>query len=104
MYGKDGEYNLKFVSADGFFEAVYNKSGKLLTQSNDGVNMGTYNYADPETNVLQHANLDVLPYYSYGNVTGVPKPSKLGAYANLDRYKANIDAQNHYNAVYNQVK
>jgi hypothetical protein len=45
MYGTDGEYNLKFISADGHFEAVYNKDGILLTQENDPKNMGTFNYA-----------------------------------------------------------
>lgn len=47
MYGKDGEYNLKFVSADGLFEGVYDKAGNLLTELNDPINMGTYNYCDP---------------------------------------------------------
>jgi hypothetical protein len=39
-YGEDGAYNLKFISQDGHFEAVYNKNGVLLTADNDPLNMG----------------------------------------------------------------
>ncbi|KAL1110006.1 hypothetical protein AAG570_014012 [Ranatra chinensis] len=39
MMGKDGEFNLKFISSDGHFEAVYNKDGILLLQNDDPVNM-----------------------------------------------------------------
>jgi hypothetical protein len=59
MYGKDGEYNLKFISADGHFEAVYNKAGMLLTQKNDPLNMGTFNYAHQLADQITHYNLDV---------------------------------------------
>ncbi|GHV48673.1 hypothetical protein FACS189499_08580 [Clostridia bacterium] len=44
MYGTNGEYNLKFVSLDGKYEAVYNKNGVLLKAENDPINMGTYKY------------------------------------------------------------
>ena len=44
MKGEDGEYNLKFVSFNGFIEAVYNKEGILLDENNDPINMGTYNF------------------------------------------------------------
>lgn len=102
MFGVNGEYNLKFVSFDGLFEAVYNKNCILLTSSNDAINMGTYNYADPENSPVQHGLYDVIPYYQLGNVAQVPKPNTSG-YENLDRYEANSDAQNHYNKIYKQI-
>jgi hypothetical protein len=40
MYGENGVYNLKFLSADGTFEAIYDRQGNLVT---DPRNMGTYN-------------------------------------------------------------
>jgi hypothetical protein len=67
MYGKDGEYNLKFISADGHFEAVYNKDGMLLTQENDPLNMGTFNYAHQVADQITHYNLDVWPYFMWNN-------------------------------------
>jgi hypothetical protein len=47
MYGYDGEFNVKFLSEDGFFEAVYDKNGDLLTDENNPLNMGTFNYGSP---------------------------------------------------------
>jgi hypothetical protein len=67
MYGKDGEYNLKFISADGHFEAVYNKDGIVLTQENDPLNMGTFNYAHQLADQITHYNLDVWPYFMWNN-------------------------------------
>jgi hypothetical protein len=67
MYGKDGEYNLKFISADGHFEAVYNKNGILLTKENDPLNMGTFNYAHQLADQMTHYNLDVWPYFMWNN-------------------------------------
>lgn len=76
MQGKDGDYNVKFVSEDGYHEAIYNKAGDLLTEKNDPVNMGTFNYVDPTGKPAMHAALDVLTYYSYGNCSASPKSSK----------------------------
>jgi hypothetical protein len=67
MYGKDGEYNLKFISADGHFEAVYNRDGIVLTQENDPLNMGTFNYAHQLADQITHYNLDVWPYFMWNN-------------------------------------
>jgi hypothetical protein len=67
MYGKDGEYNLKFISADGHFEAVYNRDGILLTQDNNPLNMGTFNYAHQLADQMTHYNLDVWPYFMWNN-------------------------------------
>lgn len=65
-----GEYNLKFVSKDGKFEAVYNYVGILLDENNDPVNMGTYNYASP-SDMLKHAYLDVMPYTDEWYITSL---------------------------------
>ena len=100
MYGKDGEYNLKFVSADGLFEGVYDKAGNLLTELNDPINMGTYNNCDP-ANAIQHALLDVWPYDNWGNVPGVLKPEL--PFGNTDKFNANKDAQKHYDNIKNQM-
>jgi hypothetical protein len=67
MYGEDSEYNLKFISADGHFEAVYNREGILLTQNNDPLNMGTFNYAHQLADQITHYNLDVWPYFRWNN-------------------------------------
>nr|VFK68666.1 MAG: hypothetical protein BECKUNK1418G_GA0071005_12573 [Candidatus Kentron sp. UNK]VFK73687.1 MAG: hypothetical protein BECKUNK1418H_GA0071006_12523 [Candidatus Kentron sp. UNK] len=62
--GSNGKDNLKFISSDGHYEAVYNaKSGALVT---DVVNRGTYNYASPD-NGFSHFAKDVLPYWRWGN-------------------------------------
>jgi hypothetical protein len=76
MYGKDGEYNLKFISADGYFEAVYNKDGILLTQDNDSLNMGTFNYAHQLADQMTHYNLDVWPYFMWNNTPEAVEMSK----------------------------
>ena len=82
MYGQDGEYNIKFVSSDGKFEAVYNKDGILLTDKNDPLNMGTYNYSSPNAGVgADHMLLDVGPYYIWENIEGVPYPGLSITYA-----------------------
>jgi hypothetical protein len=77
-----GDFNLKFVSADGMYEAVYDKSGTLLTQYNDPVNMGTFNYGNNYTGgALAHFELDMVPYgvlngTGMGNVPGGRSTSK----------------------------
>lgn len=67
MQGPDGVYNVKFVSPDGHFEAVYDKEGILLTEANDPINMGTYNYADPARELFKHVLYDVSPFGDWGN-------------------------------------
>jgi hypothetical protein len=67
MQGPDGVYNVKFVSPDGHFEAVYDKDGILLTEANDPINMGTYNYADPASELVKHVLYDVSPFGDWGN-------------------------------------
>lgn len=94
MYNTDGEYNVKFISKDGYYEAVYNKDGVLLTQYNDSDNMGTFNYSSPNDNKIKHATFDVITYYKWGNVDGGEIPSALGDPVDaLARYALNGDAQ-----------
>jgi hypothetical protein len=68
-----GEYNLKFVSADGFCEAVYNKKGILLTEKNDPVNMGTFNYSAGIRHYNAHFKYDIYPYLKWGNTANSPQ-------------------------------
>jgi hypothetical protein len=70
VFRKDGEYNLKFVSADGYFEAVYDKDGMLLTQDTDPMNMGTFNYANQLRDRMAHYYLDIWPYFKWNNTPG----------------------------------
>lgn len=67
MFGRNGEYNMKFISADGHFEAIYDIEGVKLTEENDSLNMGTFNYGDPINEKLRHAVYDVLPFFEWGN-------------------------------------
>lgn len=76
MQGVNGEYNLKFVSPDGFCEAVYNKNGMLLTEKNDPVNMGTFNYCAGITEVNAHVKYDITPYLQWGNSENSPQKEK----------------------------
>jgi hypothetical protein len=74
-YGEKGysEYNLKFISSEGYFEAVYNIRGELLTEETDPINMGTYNYCHPINNPVGHFKHDVVPWFTYNNVKNEPK-------------------------------
>ncbi|MCL2019436.1 MAG: cellulose binding domain-containing protein [Oscillospiraceae bacterium] len=102
-----GEYNLKFVSTCGKYEAVYNYAGILLNEHNDPVNMGTYNYGITS---IAHLLLDVVPYsdesvVSLGSVILTGEHGKgwfnvPGGYVdcsarseNLNRFNNNISAQ-----------
>ncbi len=59
-----GGPNRKFVTRDGINEAVYDFDGNLVTATED---IGTYNFADPNSDKWGHAHLDLLPWYLYGN-------------------------------------
>lgn len=67
----NGALNVKFVSADGRFEAVYNTGkGEKVT---DPANMGTYNYAPGSFDLLKyidHSIYDKEPWKRWGNVKG----------------------------------
>ena len=64
----DGKKNIKYVSADGHFEMVYNGYNEIQNQYNNPDDMGTYNYYSPTTEPVQHGIYDVIPYLQYGNV------------------------------------
>lgn len=69
----NGALNVKFVSANGRFEAVYNTgTGEIVL---DPVNMGTYNYAPGSMNLIEyylHNKYDKTPWKIWGNVEGTP--------------------------------
>lgn len=70
--GMDGALNVKFISENGRFEAVYNTgTGELVI---DPVNMGTYNYAPGSINpikYLMHNKYDKVPWKKWGNTEEV---------------------------------
>ncbi|MCR8845637.1 hypothetical protein NQ117_18290 [Paenibacillus sp. SC116] len=70
--GMDGAFNVKFISEDGRFEAVYNTgTGELVS---DPVNMGTYNFAPGSINpikYLMHNKYDKIPWKKWGNTREV---------------------------------
>jgi RHS repeat-associated protein len=70
--GQGAAGNVKYVSPDGHYEAVYNKNGNLVT---DPVNRGTYNFNDPVTDPSGHFKNDVWPYWKWGN--GPDDPTSL---------------------------
>ena len=98
-FSGSGLYNLKFISNDGKYEAVYvntygNESNKGLavTDRTDPTNMGTYNYcgeyvSDGAVSIsgARHWFYDIAPYNSYGNTSPDDKP-KPGMH-NDDRFK-----------------
>jgi hypothetical protein len=104
MFGKDGEYNLKFVSSDGHYEAVYDKHGRLLTDKNGSINMGTYNYAGHGAPSWGHSQWDVAPYYVYGNTGKKPGFTNEDIVNNLERFFRNHDAQKRYDKIKAVVK
>jgi len=81
MYGDGGEYNVKFVSNDGYqmFEAVYScnyenySDSPLIDCKSDIHNCATYNFTGPK-DVVSHAFYDVTPYFLYYTVPDVYNP------------------------------
>ncbi|MCG7344914.1 hypothetical protein MHZ92_12270 [Sporosarcina sp. ACRSL] len=68
----DAAYNVKFISSNGRFEAVYHaETGEIV---NDPVNMGTYNYAPGSIipwRYYQHHQYDKVPWKKWGNTNQV---------------------------------
>ena len=96
MYRENEECNLKFVSSDGKYEGVYNKNGTELTEVNDPVNMGTYNYADPSVCFgVVHGYFDVITYYNWGNTRASMEKCKeaIKSEDNSKKYNENADAK-----------
>lgn len=109
MFGTDGEFNLKFGSSKntGYcFEAVYNKDGKLLTEENSPVNIGTYNYCSDQADEDLHQELDVKPYKEFGNTpdTSSKYPGQKAKDYNRTKYNNNKEAQNHRKSVEGKIK
>ena len=59
-----GSKNIKIVSLDGHYEAIYDKSGKKVTDPRD---IGTYNICNPNTNPIGHFAVDIVPWILWGN-------------------------------------
>ena len=102
IYGDEGLFNTKFISkGDGRYEAVYNRDGLLLTEKNDPVNMGTYNYCGPSKNPLTHWLLDVSTYNKWGNVKDCA-PMEHGR--DIADFLNNQEARDAYDEIKNQMK
>jgi RHS repeat-associated protein len=54
--------NVKYVSADGHFEVVYNSNNTLQTAINNSDDMRTYNYYSPNDDWRGHYWYDMAPY------------------------------------------
>lgn len=108
MQGPDGIYNLKFVSPDGFCEAVYNRLGNLLTENNDPVNMGTFNYSEGIHQRDAHAKYDITPYLKWGNSPNSPQKGysaiHAGVKAAAESYNRNTSAVTIYRKKYETKK
>lgn len=97
MNGIDGGFNLKFISNCGKYEAVYNKYGELLTESNDPVNMGTYNYINYKVDAVSHGIFDVATYELYGNTPN----TSAQLFPSTEQYDTNEDAQQYRKEIKN---
>lgn len=64
QFTSDDGTNVKYVSPDGKYEIVFNKAGQVVTDPKD---VGTYNYASPNSDKSGHFWEDVVPYYIWGN-------------------------------------
>ena len=60
-------HNRKYVSADGYFEAVYSYDGKLLNEGVADIDMGTYNYLPSGKSFFGHFFKDMITYEVYKN-------------------------------------
>lgn len=93
IQGIGGEYNLKFISHDGYYEAVYNKKGVLLDEKNDPINMGSYNYSPGIPGSQAHKKYDMVPYLEWGNSPDSPQKDRIainaGTLAAYINYQAN---------------
>ena len=56
--------NIKYVSPDGKYEAIYDANGNLVTDPRD---MGTYNHVPSTVSKVGHFICDVLPWIFFGN-------------------------------------
>jgi len=56
--------NVKYVSPDGKYEAIYDVNNKLVTDPRD---VGTYNFISPNEDPFGHFIKDVIPWIQHGN-------------------------------------
>ena len=118
MFGEYGSFNIKFISSnntDNIYEAVYDKNGKLLTESDDyGKNMGTYNYASSSKKGKLHNRLDVSTYedmkntyedYVHRNDNDNPDDNVINKRPRNKQNNSEIDydAQNHIIQICNKI-
>ena len=61
----DSGPNVKYVSACGHFEVVYNAEHQVLRAYNAPSDMGTYNFCSPKDK-MGHYMYDIYPYKSFG--------------------------------------
>lgn len=68
QFTSENRDNVKYVSADGYREAIYDSKGNLVTAPED---MGTYNFIpsdhDGWRGFVGHILQDVIPWYRWGN-------------------------------------
>ncbi len=72
--------NQLFLHRNGQIEAVYDGKGKLVR---DGINDGSYNYAHPYEDPINHFLQDILPwiYYGYSRKDPTSITERLEAYS-----------------------
>ncbi len=97
----NGALNVKFLSADGRFEAVYNTAtGKIVS---DPANTGTYNYAPGSiipTKYYKHNKYDKKPWKKWGNVKGFSYQDIMS----LQSGHGSDEANNNYKKVERWIK
>ena len=59
------EDNIKYVSACGHFEIIYDVNHNVVNPGNAPLDMGTFNYYSPN-NWSKHYAYDIYPYKSFG--------------------------------------
>ena len=99
MFGDGGEFNVKFVSADGKFEAVYDINNVLLTNKNSPQNMSSYNFADL-SDKIDHFLFDMRPPIKWGNLGHDDPLELIKALKNYSRFKNSPSARKHYYDIY----
>ena len=95
------DFQKNISRGDGRYEAVYNKNGNLLTEQNDPINMGTYNYCGPSINWVTHYLLDMAKYNKWGNVEG---HEFMTDPRNIDDFNRNQEARDAYEKIKQQMK
>lgn len=101
-YGEiNGALNIKFISKDGRFEAVYNRgTGEIV---DDPANMGTYNYAPGSVNPVKYFNhnkYDKEPWKKWGNIKGFSYENIM----KLESAHGTDEADNNYKEVERLIK